>query len=107
MVMCSDFSLRALIKQWDETKLGANPFMELPFGCSGNMKLGFDTEVLKGCASAQLQKVGEMSEDGTAVMHAQSNTILYTLKNAHQRHTGSAQVDVLTVVSEFNGPRGF
>merc|ERR1711953_78428 len=29
MVMCSDFSLKALIKQWSERRLGPNPFVKI------------------------------------------------------------------------------
>ncbi len=29
MVMFSDFSLKALINQWDESKLGPNPFKKV------------------------------------------------------------------------------
>jgi hypothetical protein len=51
MVMCSDFSLKALIPAWNEELLGPNPFIVIG-SFSDSMKLHFNSEKLKECASA-------------------------------------------------------
>jgi hypothetical protein len=48
MVMCSDFSLKALIGSWDEKLLGPNPFEQ-----SG------ETSKRKICLSSQERRVSE------------------------------------------------
>merc|ERR1719222_36181 len=64
MVMCSDFSLKALIKEWDERLLGANPLMDVG-NFSSKVTLRFDSDNLKLCeSSAQLQILGELCEEG-------------------------------------------
>merc|ERR1711879_666382 len=84
MVMCSDFSLKALIKQWSERRLGPNPFVKIgDFG--GSFQLHFDPDVLAQCPSSQLQKAGEMSSDGSARLHAMSNTIASSQRRALDR----------------------
>lgn len=78
MVMCSDFSLKALIKQWCPRRLGPNPFVKVgEFG--GTMNLKFDSARVAECPSQQLQKAGQLSESGTATIHAMPNTIVYTV----------------------------
>jgi len=78
MVMCSDFSLKALIKQWCPRRLGPNPFVKVgEFG--GTMNIKFDSARVAECPSQQLQKAGELSESGTATIHAMSGTIVYTV----------------------------
>ena len=48
MVMASDFSLGALVAQWDAAALGANPFKKVgEFG--QQMTLRFDPAVLAAC----------------------------------------------------------
>jgi len=45
MVMFSDFSLKALIKQWDNKVLGPNPFVKVSeYG--GNFTLEFNSKDL-------------------------------------------------------------
>lgn len=101
MVMVSDFSLKALIKQWSERRLGPNPFKKLgEFG--GTMRLNFEPEILAACPSAQLQKAGEMSEDGTAQVHAMPSTIAYTV-DATKADTSRYTLQVLTVASQMQG----
>jgi hypothetical protein len=103
MVMCSDFSLKALIAQWgSNTKLGPNPFVQLgTFGSS--FTLHFDPKTLSECPSSQLQKVGDlMKENGSANVHAMSSTIVYSLDkaiadNSHYKY------QVLTVASQCSG----
>ncbi|CAK9086700.1 Uncharacterized protein SCF082_LOCUS41009 [Durusdinium trenchii] len=76
MVMFSDFSLKALISHWDVHLFGPNPFRQTGV-CSGQLQLNFDPEVLKSCSSRQLAKVGELCQDGKALIQAASNTIVY------------------------------
>lgn len=78
MVMCSDFSLKALIKQWCPRRLGPNPFVKVG-EFSGTISLKFDSERVAQCPSQQLQKAGQLSESGTATIHAMSSTIVYTV----------------------------
>lgn len=57
MVMFSDFSLKALIKNWDSKLLGPNPFVKTG-QTSSAFELRFKADELKQCPSAQLQIVG-------------------------------------------------
>ena len=57
MTMFSDFSLKALINDWDETVLGKNPFKRLG-SIAGPVTLRFKPSFLKGCPSTQLQLLG-------------------------------------------------
>lgn len=102
MVMCSDFSLKALIKCWSERRLGPNPFVKIgEFG--GQMQLQFQPETLAACPSAQLQKAGEMCENGTATVHALSSTIAYTVDKRKVGSTQAYSCEVLTVANDMPG----
>jgi hypothetical protein len=60
--MFSDFSLKALVKQWNEKyELGPNPFVKTG-EYSGMFEIRFDCSQLKECPSAQLQIIGDMAE---------------------------------------------
>lgn len=99
--MASDFSLKALIKQWSERRLGPNPFVKIgEFG--GSMRLRFDPSRLAECPSAQLQKAGEMSDDGSAEVRALGGTIAYTV-DGRKADTNAYTLEVLTVASEMVG----
>lgn len=97
MVMCSDFSLKALIKQWSEPHLGPNPFVKIG-EFSGQFFLHFDARELQACSSAQLAKVGELSEDGRVQVHAMGGTLAFTV-DWRQARTDCYNLDVLTVAS--------
>jgi len=102
MVMASDFSLKALIKDWDEALLGPNPFVKVGT-FSHKMKLEFDASTLAECPSSQLQKVGELCADkGHAVVSAMSDTIAYTVNPAKASHD-AYHLRVLTIVTEMSG----
>mmetsp|Transcript_116240 Transcript_116240/g.163398 ORF Transcript_116240/g.163398 Transcript_116240/m.163398 type:complete len:399 (+) Transcript_116240:156-1352(+) len=79
MVMCSDFSLKALIAKWDQAggELGPCPFVKVSeFG--GTMTLRFTPKDLVECeSSAQLQKVGELCNEGTVKVSCPGGTIVY------------------------------
>lgn len=59
MVMFSDFSLKALINDWNSTILGTNPFLRTGT-TSGQCSLKFKPSKLKECPSSQLQLVGDL-----------------------------------------------
>ena len=61
MCMFSDFSLKALVKNWSEKyELGPNPF-EKTKEHTGQFQIRFKSGELKECPSAQLQIVGDMA----------------------------------------------
>lgn len=41
-VMASDFSLKALLADWQPQALGPNPFVQLPTSCNSSFELCFD-----------------------------------------------------------------
>lgn len=97
MVMASDFSLSALIKQWDESLLGPNPF-HIVGEFDRSLTLRFDPEALKACDdSAQLQVLGELCAIGEAQVHALNGTKAYAVD------TSVRPVQVLTVLSQLEG----
>jgi len=101
MVMCSDFSLKALIKDWKEEYFGPNPFTNIgEFG--GSFKIHFDPKKLAECPSTQLQTVGELCEKGTADVHAMAGTIAYAINYANTDHS-HYNMEVLTVATN-QGP---
>lgn len=103
-VMCSDFSLKALIAEWSEELLGPNPFIRLRTSCDSQFQLEFFPEQLKNDdVPQQLQVVGELcTREGKAVVSALSDTIVYTV-NPHHVDTDAFQLKVLTVVSNWTG----
>lgn len=112
MVMCSDFSLKALIHEWDNEVLGVNPLKNVgTFGTQ--VILRFDPGKLRDCEdSNQLQILGELCTDsGKACVHAMSGTIAYTVdksvtpQNHPDKSTGWTELDVLTFATELDGNR--
>jgi hypothetical protein len=61
MAMFSDFSLKALINEWDGRVLGPNPFKKVG-ETSTTIRMKFDREKLLNCPSTQLQTVARLSE---------------------------------------------
>jgi len=101
MLMFSDFSLKALIKDWQDYLLGPNPFIKTG-ELDSSFKLRFDPGMLISCPSAQLQKLGELASNGQAQLHAMSSTIAYSVK--WQKADCSAyNCKVLTVMTELDG----
>jgi len=102
MVMCSDFSLKALIKQWDINSLGPCPFVRLnDFG--GSFVIHFDHERLASCPSAQLQRAADLCERGQVKVNALSSTIAYTVDQRVAASTGDYTLEVLTVATNMSG----
>jgi len=98
MVMFSDFSLKALIASWDESKLGPNPFVKLG-GFNTCFQLRYDTAKLATCPSAQLQKLGELAAEGKADVSAMGDTILFTV-NWSKADCSAYICEVLTVMTQ-------
>jgi hypothetical protein len=104
MVIFGDFSLKALIHDWDHSLLGPLPFEQVGT-VSGSVRLRFQREHLMACPSAQLQCVGQLCSDNFAGVHAQSDTIQFVVK--HDRPaTDEYQLQILTVVEAAAGYRG-
>ncbi len=74
--MFSDFSVKSLLRNWDQSLFGKNPFKEIG-SCSSYFKLKFDAETLKKCDSPQLQIVGTLCEDGKCKISVMSHTIVF------------------------------
>jgi hypothetical protein len=110
MAMYSDFSLKSLIGVWKAcaddrilARLGNCPLVNLGV-FSNDFHLNFIPSVLKECDSAQLQKVGELSENGQAHVHAMSSTILYSVdRSVLQRNSAKYTAEILTIVSKIQG----
>jgi hypothetical protein len=101
MVMFSDFSLKALIKNWSENLLGPNPFVKCAeFG--GSFQLSFDPAVLSACPSAQLQKLGELASNGKAELHAMPSTIALSVQWS-KADNSAYECKVLTAMTKFEG----
>lgn len=103
-VMCSDFSLKALISEWSEEQLGPNPFLKLQQECDRQFQLDFLPEELQHEeVPQQLQVVGELcAQQGKAVVAALGGTIIYTV-NPTRTQTQLYDLKVLTVVSTWSG----
>jgi len=101
MVMFSDFSLKALIREWSQDHLGPNPFVKTAVVNNAFM-LGFDPAILRACSSAQLQKLGELAEDGKASLHAMPDTIVFSV-NWQEADCSSYKCEVLTAMTELDG----
>jgi len=95
--MFSDFALKALIGDWEEARLGPNPFLNVG-SFSDSFDLKFSPEELKACPSAQLQKVGALCENGKAHVHAMSGTIAFTVSNTRS-DTNKYKLQVLSVAT--------
>jgi len=101
MVMCSDFSLKALIREWDTDILGPNPFKQIgEFG--DQFVLRFESKTLVDCPSSQLQQVGELCEDGKAEVHAMSGTIAYNV-DFGVADNSSYSLEILTIAQSMRG----
>lgn len=77
-MMFADFSVKAIINDWDQSVLGPLPFVKMG-ECSKNINLYFDPDVLKASESNQMRIVGELCRDGKAGIHCMSETIVFGL----------------------------
>jgi hypothetical protein len=101
MVMCSDFSLKALIRQWNTDLLGPCPFFKVA-ECVGNMSLHFDAARVARCPSAQLQRLGDICGKGFAQIQAMEGNIVYTVDHGVAQRTKAYDLEVLTVATGLN-----
>jgi hypothetical protein len=94
-----------LIAKWDQAngKLGPCPMVKLgEFG--GTMSLRFTPKTLVGCErSAQLQKVGELCNDGVVRVSCPGGTIIYGVDPA-AADTPAYNLEQLTVVDPASVP---
>lgn len=102
MLMFSDFSLKALIEQWNAEVLGPNPFLKVQ-EYTGNVVLKFNPETLKKSPSAQLQLVGTLSDGGMCNVNAAGGTIGYTVNWKVASSTKHYKLELLSVASNLNG----
>lgn len=97
LCMFSDFSLKSLINQWNESILGPNPFKKVG-ETAQTVELRFKSNELKESPSAQLQTVGEMAEAGKVNVHTLGGTIMYGVNKKNLNHE-KYKLQVLTVAS--------
>jgi len=103
MTMFSDFSLKALVNEWNEKcELGPNPFVHTS-EYTGNFVIRFNTGELKECPSAQLQTVGDMADTGMCNVLAAGGTIVYCV-DQKKLDNNVYKLKVLTVVPNIKPP---
>jgi hypothetical protein len=98
MVMFSDFSLKAIIPNWNEKILGPNPFIRLPSAFQGFAVLKFGPIALRESPSAQLHSVRDLSVGGTCYVQCRGDTITYTI-NRKAADSESYEIQILTVIT--------
>ena len=104
-LMFSDFSLKALLGAWRAGAaagaLGPCPLVKLG-EFSSRFELRFDPAALQKCGSAQLERVGELCENGDASVAALGGTIAYAV-DVEGLAGAPYRVEVLTVATTFEG----
>jgi len=104
-LMFSDFSLKALLGAWRSGAaagaLGPCPLVKLG-EFSSRFELRFDPSALQTCGSAQLERVGELCENGEASVAALGGTIAYAV-DVEGLAGAPYRVEVLTVATAFEG----
>eukprot|EP00754_Rhynchopus_humris_P036407 Rhum_TRINITY_DN18545_c0_g1::Rhum_TRINITY_DN18545_c0_g1_i1::g.167680::m.167680 len=103
MVMFSDFSLKTLLRVWDEDVLGPKVVEKAKRTISSSMDLTFDPAALKDCPSSQLAAVGSLCDKGTAHVGAMSDTICYKYSSKMSDEGLPFKVDTLTRVTKCDG----
>lgn len=100
MVMCSDFAVKALINDWNES-LGPNPFVKVG-ECTTFIELFFLPKNLEESPSKQLQMVGQLCQTGKTTIHALGGTVVFGVnkKNADNQNY---KLSVLTIVTKTSG----
>ncbi|CAE7839614.1 unnamed protein product, partial [Symbiodinium microadriaticum] len=102
VAMFGDFSLKALIKDWNEPVLGKCPLVNLG-ETSNSLRLEFSASALLECPNAQLQNVGNMCESGVATVHTMACTIVFGVDQSVLPLTeGIYNLEILTVVTNSN-----
>lgn len=104
-LMFSDFSLKALTGAWSrrETPSSFGPCPLVKIGEFGaRFELRFDAKALQSCGSAQLERVGDLCENGEASVVAMGGTIAYTL-DADVLRAAPYRAELLTVATAYEG----
>eukprot|EP00727_Mastigamoeba_balamuthi_P007066 m51a1_g2980 hypothetical protein (339) ;mRNA; f:718805-719821 len=65
LAIFGDYATQALIKEWDTSVLGPNPFANVGTG-AGSSVLRFDREILEQCPSSQLVTLANLCDRGSA-----------------------------------------
>lgn len=103
--MYSDFSLKALINQWNASTLGPNPFVQVG-QTSTNIELKFNKDRLLRSPSAQLQAVAHLAEKDELTVNVLGGTIMYGV-NSKIDPQNKYEIEVLTVASNFPAPQSY
>lgn len=103
--MFSDFSLKALIKQWNSKILGPNPFVKLG-STSTTIQLKFNRDQLLRSPSTQLQAVAHLAASEQLFVHVLGNTIKYAVDSRVETRE-IYEIEVLTVASNFPPPQPY
>ena len=104
MIMFGDYSLKALIHDWDVALLGPNPFDRVGT-CNASITIAFDSQQLNGCPSGQLQNVGKLNDGiSTAELHCMSSTIVCTLhdESKYAENNDLYTLEVLTIATKLD-----
>lgn len=100
MVMMSDFSVKALMKDWTTQRpvLGSNCLVGLGVANFG-VQLWFDKHQLRSCCSTQLKALAELSTSTTADIHCMSDTILFGINHRVADQSQHYKLSVLTIAT--------
>jgi len=97
MATFSDYSLRVLLRDWQEQYLGGNPFVDLgEFSDTGLVSLFFDPRQLSDCPSVQLRRVGKVCVKGRAEFSFPLGIAAYSV-NRRRLDAASYRIEVLSV----------
>jgi len=107
MVMCSDWAVKSLINDWNESLLGPKVFTNLG-DCGNAIELKFKSSDLKNCPSAQLNIVADLCPEGKACIHALDSTVIVGLDHSRS-DTSAFKLTILTVATNMNyeGPNTY
>lgn len=97
IAMFSDFALKALIDNWDESLLGPNPYINV--GTRNNaFKLLFSREHVSESECYQLKSMAQLSIKDSINIHALQSTIEYTVDQEVYNKETPYELQVETVV---------
>ena len=103
MLMFSDFSVKSLIRNWDEGLFGSNPFV-ITGDCADSMNLHFKKEDLINSPSSQLQMLGELSISEDVQLHLLPGTIIFTI-DQNKIDKESYHLNLLTLASDYKSEK--
>lgn len=103
--MFSDFSLKALIREWDSKILGPNPYQNIG-ETSTAITLKFDKNALIRSPSSQLQAVARLASGDELLVQVLGGTIMYAV-DSRVSSEGKYELEVLTIASNFPAPHPY